>query len=77
MLMQLSLVFLGSNKLVGSLPETWSNLTNVSPIYCVDSMVLVNVATVAQGSGTTFICTNSQTQHSQGTALTLQPQLYF
>lgn len=31
MLMQLSFAFLSSNRLEGSLPEAWSNLTNVSP----------------------------------------------
>ena len=31
-LMQLLHLNLGSNKLVGSLPETWSRLSNVSPL---------------------------------------------
>ena len=32
MLMQLQEVYLRENRLVGSLPEAWSNLTTVSPI---------------------------------------------
>ena len=34
--MQLEVLGLTRNQLVGSLPETWSNLTNVGPYHSID-----------------------------------------
>ena len=46
--MQLQELNLSSNALLGSLPETWGNLTSVSPCHSLDLPMIVHV--FCQGS---------------------------